>query len=101
MRNIEQNELALAVEGRNTAILVFTFVTIIFLPLSFFTSYFGMNLRELSEDDRTEGYFWAICGCITVLIVSGTAVFGFKDRLYKALWTDRVAAKLKAKSKVD
>ena len=37
LRTIEQNELAIIAESNNKAILVFTVVTIIFLPLSFFT----------------------------------------------------------------
>lgn len=38
---------ATAAQGR--AIMVFTLFTIIFLPLSFFTSVFGMNVREWSD----------------------------------------------------
>ena len=34
---MEQNELAMIAESNNKAILLFTVVTIIFLPLSFFT----------------------------------------------------------------
>ena len=34
---MEQNEPAVIAESNNKAILVFTIVTIIFLPLSFFT----------------------------------------------------------------
>lgn len=37
LRTIEQNELAIIADSNNKAILVFTVVTIIFLPLSFFT----------------------------------------------------------------
>ena len=37
-------------QGR--AIVVFTVVTIIFLPLSFLSSVFGMNASELSSDNN-------------------------------------------------
>ncbi|KAH7328776.1 hypothetical protein B0I35DRAFT_418300 [Stachybotrys elegans] len=37
-------------QGRS--IIVFTVITIFFLPLSFFTSVFGMNAREISEDGK-------------------------------------------------
>ncbi|KAI4209467.1 MAG: hypothetical protein LQ351_007598 [Letrouitia transgressa] len=40
LRSIEQNELAIVSDSQNKAILLFTGVTIVFLPLSFFTSYF-------------------------------------------------------------
>ncbi|KAI9771406.1 MAG: hypothetical protein M1839_002796 [Geoglossum umbratile] len=60
LRSIEQNELAVVADNQNKAILVFTAVTIIFLPLSFFTSYWGMNLNGMSENRRTEAYFWKV-----------------------------------------
>ncbi|KAL8829774.1 MAG: hypothetical protein Q9191_001822 [Dirinaria sp. TL-2023a] len=41
---------ATAAQGR--AIMVFTLFTIIFLPLSFFTSVFGMNVREWSDPNQ-------------------------------------------------
>lgn len=74
-------------ESNNRAILVFTIVTIVFLPLSFFTSYFGMNLQGIVDTNRTERYFWTVCGTITIFIVGTTIVFGFKERLYRGLWT--------------
>ncbi|KAL8732440.1 MAG: hypothetical protein Q9181_003960 [Wetmoreana brouardii] len=89
LKTIEQNELAILAESNNKAILAFTMVTIIFLPLSFFTSYFGMNLRGIAETDKTQRYFWAVCGTTTFFVVSATIVFGFKERLYRWLWTSR------------
>ncbi|KAL8690707.1 MAG: hypothetical protein Q9218_003905 [Villophora microphyllina] len=90
LKTIEQNELALLAESNNRAILAFTIVTIIFLPLSFFTSYFGMNLKGIVDTDRSERYFWAVCGTTTVCVVSATIIFGFKERLYRWLWTSRM-----------
>ena len=69
--------------------MVFTFVTIIFLPLSFFTSYFGMNLKGVIDTDRTERYFWAVSGSVTVCVVSLTILFGFRHRLVTWIWEDR------------
>ncbi|KAL8866196.1 MAG: hypothetical protein Q9174_006444, partial [Haloplaca sp. 1 TL-2023] len=37
LRSIEQNELAIVSDSQNKAVLIFTGVTIVFLPLSFFT----------------------------------------------------------------
>ena len=65
----------------NRAIVVFTVVTIIFLPLSFFTSYFGMNIQGIVDTRRTERYFWTVCGTSTAIIVGLTVLFGFKERL--------------------
>lgn len=99
LRTIEQNELAIIAESNNKAILVFTVVTIIFLPLSFFTSYFGMNLRGIADTDRTERYFWAVCGSVTIFVVSLTVLFGFKNRLHAWVWEDRESAKGRARGR--
>lgn len=79
---MEQNELTLLAESNNRAILVFTILTIIFLPLSFFTSYFGMNLKGIADTGRTERYFWTVCGSVTAFVVGLTIIFGFKERLH-------------------
>ena len=89
LRTIEQNELAIIAESNNKAILVFTIVTIVFLPLSFFTSYFGMNIKNTSAILSDQGYFWYVCGSITLFIVAFTLVYGFKSRLYGWIWGDR------------
>lgn len=91
LKTIEQNEIAIYAESNNKAILVFTIVTIVFLPLSFFTSYFGMNLQGIANTDKTQRDFWAICGSITVFIVGLTIVFGFSERIYSfftTIWQD-------------
>ncbi|KAL8692000.1 MAG: hypothetical protein Q9218_002892 [Villophora microphyllina] len=93
LRTIEQNELAIIAESNNKAILVFTVVTTVFLPLSFFTSYFGMNIKNTSAILNDQGYFWAVCGSITLVIVAFTMIYGFKNRLYGWVWGDRHASR--------
>jgi Mg2+ and Co2+ transporter CorA len=44
-----QVKLAERNEFQNRSILIFTVITVIFLPLSFFTSYFGTTLHFLSS----------------------------------------------------
>lgn len=46
-----------------------------------------MNVRGIVDTDKTERYFWAVCGSTTILIVSATIIFGFKERLSRWLWT--------------
>lgn len=68
--------MAIVADSQNKAVLLFTGVTVVFLPLSFFTSYFGMNLRGVADTDKDENYFWALCGSIAffmVLVVVGYA----------------------------
>ena len=65
--------------------MVFTVVTVIFLPLSFFTSYYGMNLGDIVNTARTQRYFWKVCGSATLAIVVFTALSAFRHQLRRAL----------------
>lgn len=58
-------------EDHGKAILVFTIVTLIFLPLSFISSFFGMNFADIRNMERTQGLFWIVAGSLTV----GTVLF--------------------------
>ena len=81
LRSIEQNELAIVSDSQNKAILVFTIVTVIFLPLSFFTSYYGMNLNGVVNTTKTEDFFWKVCGSIAIFVVLVTALGAFRHKL--------------------
>lgn len=48
-----------------------------------------MNLQGIANTDKTQGYFWAVCGSITLIVVSFTVVFGFKEHLYGWIWANR------------
>lgn len=61
-------------EDHGKAILVFTIVTIIFLPLSFISSFFGMNFADIRDMESTQKLFWIIAGSLTVGTV-GFAIF--------------------------
>jgi Mg2+ and Co2+ transporter CorA len=61
-------------EDHGKAILVFTIVTIIFLPLSFVSSFFGMNFSDIRNMESTQRLFWAVSGSLTVATV-GFAIF--------------------------
>jgi Mg2+ and Co2+ transporter CorA len=56
-------------ENHGNAILVFTIVTIIFLPLSWATSYLGMNTSDIRELRQGQGLFWLIGGPLTAVVV--------------------------------
>ena len=68
---------------------MFTIVTIVFLPLSFFTSYFGMNFTDNHNLLSGQDVFWEVCGSITVFIVVFTLAYGFKNRLYDLVWGNK------------
>lgn len=55
-------EEAKSARVQSRSVLIFTAITIIFLPLSFFTSYFGMNLTDVRETIFDSRYFWSVAG---------------------------------------
>ncbi|RPA86007.1 hypothetical protein BJ508DRAFT_302386 [Ascobolus immersus RN42] len=64
-------------EEQGKAIFVFTIVTVIFLPLSFVSSYFGMNTRDIRDMEKKQSTFWAVALPVTsvTLIVSCLVAF--------------------------
>jgi Mg2+ and Co2+ transporter CorA len=86
LRSIEQNELAIMADNQNKAIFVFTGVTIVFLPLSFFTSYYGMNLEGILNSTRTEAYFWKICGSSAFVIILIVCLYAFRYHIRQIIW---------------
>lgn len=74
-------------QGR--AVMLFTIVTVIFLPLSFFTSYFGQNVQELTGDENnpTSWHLWRVATPITVVvIVVALLVAYYITRPKSSLW---------------
>lgn len=61
-------------EDHGKAILVFTVVTIIFLPLNFVTSFFGMNTSDIRDMTATQSLFWIVGICVTVGVL-GVSIF--------------------------
>ena len=64
----------------NKAIFVFTGVTIIFLPLSFFASYFGMDVEGITNG-KSEEYFWKVCGLIAFVIIVLSLLLAFRRQI--------------------
>ncbi|OAP61154.1 hypothetical protein AYL99_03355 [Fonsecaea erecta] len=64
-------------DENNKAILVFTVVTILFLPMSFVTGYFGMNLQDIADTKSGTGHFWAVAVPLTSAIAIPCLVLAF------------------------
>ncbi|KAI9684977.1 MAG: hypothetical protein M1820_010857 [Bogoriella megaspora] len=64
-------------EDHGKAILVFTIVTIIFLPLSFVSSFFGMNFADIRNMSRNQGLFWLVACCVTSIVVCFSMLLAF------------------------
>ena len=78
-------------EDHGKAILVFTVVTIIFLPLNFVSSFFGMNTRDIRDLNATQSLFWLVAICVTAGVLGASIFLAFQggDILEKLhLWLD-------------
>ncbi|QIX00319.1 hypothetical protein AMS68_005836 [Peltaster fructicola] len=82
-------------EDNGKSILVFTVVTIIFLPLNFIASFFGMNVSDIRELDQTQALFWIVAVCVTTGVAALSTFIAFQGsnlmESYK-LWRDNRAA---------
>ncbi|KAJ4295018.1 hypothetical protein N0V90_007026 [Kalmusia sp. IMI 367209] len=80
-------------EDHGKAILVFTVVTVIFLPLSFVTSYLGMNTSDIRDMDNKQSLFWEIALPLTVSVMAimmaiaynGDEIRDFSSSVYRSL----------------
>lgn len=56
-------------DDHDRAVLLFTIITVIFLPLSFVAGLFGMNLAGISNTTSKVSLFWYIATPFTVTII--------------------------------
>ncbi|TGO21608.1 hypothetical protein BPAE_0210g00130 [Botrytis paeoniae] len=54
---------------QNESMKQLTIVTIIFLPLSFLTGYFGMNFTDMPSIEHNEKYFWQIALPVAFVVI--------------------------------
>ncbi|PWW79093.1 hypothetical protein C7212DRAFT_360614 [Tuber magnatum] len=67
-RTIRESQATLAEQDK--ALLGFTFITIVFLPLNFFTSYFGMDsIKDSDMLPLSIRDFWLIAGPISTAVI--------------------------------
>jgi hypothetical protein len=79
-------------EDHGKAILVFTIVTIIFLPLSFVSSFFGMNFADIRNMSRNQGLFWIVAASVTTGVVGFSMLMAFYGTALSEsffLWKER------------
>lgn len=72
--------------------LLFTVVTIIFLPMSFLATWFGMNLKAEDSGQLTLGLIAAVVFPVSILIAVVALIFAFSQRLrdWMAGWIERI-----------
>ncbi|KAI1455207.1 hypothetical protein F4805DRAFT_285651 [Annulohypoxylon moriforme] len=76
-----QTELA---SSQNLSVMIFTTFTVLFLPLSFFTSLFGMNTKEWGGDDDnfvSLGVIGLISLPASAVLIGGTLIAAYSSRV--------------------
>lgn len=67
-----RDEIEMNKDRQENAIMVFTIVTITFLPLSFVSSVFGMNTTDVRDMPYGQWAFWAAAAPLTIVVVAGS-----------------------------
>lgn len=75
IQNVQLVETQL--DDNNRAILIFTIVTVVFLPMTFVSGFFGMNLNGFSNSDAKAVHFWEIAAPLTVGIALPCIIIAF------------------------
>ncbi|OQE20216.1 hypothetical protein PENFLA_c017G00431 [Penicillium flavigenum] len=73
-------------EDQAKAILVFTIVTVVFMPLSFFTSYLGMNTSDIRDMESSQSLFWTISIPLTMVIIAVILSVSFQAERIRELF---------------
>ncbi|GIJ98776.1 hypothetical protein Aspvir_000897 [Aspergillus viridinutans] len=85
--NVDESRLARweaeVTQTQSRSVMVFTIFTVIFLPLSFFTSLFGINVREWSGTETNPDFrqMFLIAGPSSVAIILIALLLAFNERL--------------------
>lgn len=76
-----------ATQSQSRSVMVFTIFTVIFLPLSFFTSLFGINAREWSgvRENLTLGEMFEIGAPTSFAIIAIALLLAFSEKLRESV----------------
>ncbi|KAL8782703.1 MAG: hypothetical protein Q9213_005183 [Squamulea squamosa] len=77
------------VEDQGKAVMVFTIVTVIFLPLSFVSSYFGMNTTDVRNLQHGQWIFWLVGLSVTFSTVVVALLVAFRGQRWKRRWNEK------------
>ncbi|KEY73195.1 hypothetical protein S7711_04161 [Stachybotrys chartarum IBT 7711] len=78
LRDQVKQSIEILEEGHGKAIRVFTIVTLFFLPLSFVSSFFGMNVVDIRDTGRRQDLFWSIALPVTLGVLGVAYLYAYK-----------------------
>ncbi|OHF04314.1 hypothetical protein CORC01_00653 [Colletotrichum orchidophilum] len=84
LRDDTKQRIEILDEGHGKAIRVFTIVTLFFLPLSFVTSFFGMNTIDIRDTNYDQRMFWTSALPLTFGVIGLAFLYGYKWDLIAA-----------------
>ncbi|KAL6816346.1 hypothetical protein V8C40DRAFT_282248 [Trichoderma camerunense] len=73
-----KQDIEIMEEDHGKAIRVFTIVTLFFLPLSFVSSFMGMNTADVRNMHYKQGLFWATGIPVTLFVLTLACIYGYK-----------------------
>jgi hypothetical protein len=76
-------------DWRDNAAVVFTIISVIFLPLSFIASVFGMNTADVRNMAQSQWAFWISASSFTIIVILITVYFVDVPPLWR--WLERKA----------
>jgi Mg2+ and Co2+ transporter CorA len=91
--NLTKMGIEILDDDHGKAILVFTVVTLVFLPLSFVTSYLGMNTADIRNQNATQEIFWEIAAPLTAAVIGLALLVGYKFEAMREWVRSHVSAK--------
>ncbi|KAI0098169.1 hypothetical protein GGR51DRAFT_437161 [Nemania sp. FL0031] len=91
-------QLEIKQDSNNKAITIFTIVTVLFLPLSFVTSYLGMNTADIRETNSKQGLFWSIAIPLTTVFAGIAMTIAYRQPLKG--WVVRHVTKRKFRDRI-
>ncbi|KAL8653773.1 MAG: hypothetical protein Q9226_003708 [Calogaya cf. arnoldii] len=77
------------VEDQGKAVMVFTIVTVIFLPLSFVSIYFGMNTKDIRSSEQGQWIFWVVGISVTFSTVVVALLVAFRGQRWQRRWNEK------------
>ncbi|KAL8721956.1 MAG: hypothetical protein Q9225_001470 [Loekoesia sp. 1 TL-2023] len=76
-------------EDQSKAVMVFTIVTVIFLPLSFVSSFFGMNTADIRGTQQGQWIFWAVGLSVTFFVAVLALLAAFRGQRWRRRWNEK------------